>query len=766
MSNVVKTIFTVDASQAFATADAVEARYARVEAKTQKAVAGTSAPGTVTRAGQLAPATVASRKAAEEAKAEAEAIERATAAKIANGAAAAGMLIGLGALAAGFVALGVASKSYEVFLDSRERARRLNAEILGLGVSFKVANEGAREFAETSIFKLNEAQKVYASILNTIDGTDIAVKTLTSSLSAIGDKRNLNADQLVEGIKAIGEGQASVELFGKNANAILDIYAANLGRTADSLTNSERKQALFNQALKEGALAGGLNNERLSDAEGGLKRITVATEGLLAKLGEGASPAVIHLLEMLTVAVGGNPSGGFNANTGFWANLNNTIFNSGQQLDIGSLYAEAQLKQAALDKKRFEEIKKNFQANAQILKDIATDPNKNLTTFSLSKFGDLSASGFGSSNPEVQERAKREAIEEGKKYVDAFKKGISDAASRGDITELRNYRKSFQEVYKNLVSFDDYKSISKQLDDAIRIPIEQGIAKAKELTKQFREVFEGLQRTAGASNPFVILFLDADKAMKTLRENTKGLSADVVKSFEEMQRTQNGLKLFETRLDNSLAADRLRGEAANIRNSTPFFSTDSRIQRLDTQHAQEYRFGSEGRNVKEIELYYEREARRIKSLEGEGVRERLDSQLRTVMAAGAATPEQKAIADRKIIALTSSLKPEDLTGIQREQAALAREREAVRLENAEKDAAKTAKDALKTQQRIDANLKRLVDKANTGGVEAINSELIIRDETNGAVEINKQPKRPTPNDTASLYQNGFGLGEVAEPNVE
>ncbi|HEX8248976.1 MAG TPA: hypothetical protein VF599_12435 [Pyrinomonadaceae bacterium] len=126
-------------------------------------------------------------------------------------------------------------------------------------------------------------------------------------------------------------------------------------------------------------------------------------------------------------------------------------------------------------------------------------------------------------------------------------------------------------------AFDNrWKSYAKSQDDAREAEqrrlkqqnesIEKGKAKVRELGKTYTDVLDNLYQKQGANNPLVSIFSDGDKALKTLRENTKGLSADLISTFETMQKNQNALKLYEARIDNNLGVFDLREQAKDLRN--------------------------------------------------------------------------------------------------------------------------------------------------------------------------------------------------------
>lgn len=133
---------------------------------------------------------------------------------------------------------------------------------------------------------------------------------------------------------------------------------------------------------------------------------------------------------------------------------------------------------------------------------------------------------------------------------------------------------------------------------------------------------------------------------------------------------------------------------------------------------------------------------------------RLDKQFSIINSLGAANPEQIALANRKIISLTQGVDPSQLTSSQREQAALAREREAVRVENAEREAKADRAAQLAVSKSIDVHLAAIRKIAEKDGIEGVNKaiEITVKDETNSGVKV--LGATPTQKDMIGYYNTG------------
>lgn len=424
-----------------------------------------------------------------------------------------------------------------------------------------------------------------------------------------------------------------------------------------------------------------------------------------------------------------------------------------------------------------------------------------------------------------------------------------------EIENARNKQSSFN---KGTI-FEDTLRIEQQARDAqaasakkalaaqakFNESVEKGKEKVKDLGKTYNDVFNNLSVKSNADNPFSKLFSDADKQMKTLRENTKGLSSDLQEMAVNFERQINQTNLFGLRLDTNLKAFDLRSDADRFRDARPStglletqigFALNSNNLSRQTEEANYYATTFNPNNPKSFAEFNRRnfnqgfsetdlqiqnalkDIAKLNSLSSGGTglggqnaiaekvlnlippreellkrinqpfgqssdaqflldsqaealkvrkrfeeqnfsdavkskfdfEQRLEKQFDIVRNLGATSESERSLANRKIIELTSGLNPNELTSSQREQAINAREREAERLLNAEKDAARQREEQLQIQKRIDENLKKLADIAEKEGLKGIENIVRIVDETGGKVRVGKVP---TQSDTAKRMVN-------------
>lgn len=134
--------------------------------------------------------------------------------------------------------------------------------------------------------------------------------------------------------------------------------------------------------------------------------------------------------------------------------------------------------------------------------------------------------------------------------------------------------------------------------------------------------------------------------------------------------------------------------------------------------------------------------------------ERLQKQL-NILNSGARTAEEKAIADRKLLSLSSSLDPSQLNSDLREKIALANEREADRKSNYERDSLKAQQESVEVQRQIADNNKKLLEIAEKQGVEGLKLYLEVLDKTSGGANVKKDSGKSADNQDVSNWYNQY-----------
>jgi hypothetical protein len=306
--------------------------------------------------------------------------------------------------------------------------------------------------------------------------------------------------------------------------------------------------------------------------------------------------------------------------------------------------------------------------------------------------------------------------------------------------------------------------------------IDRGIQKVEAQGVVIDDLFKDLFAAQGSQNPFVKVFNEADAAIEKTRTTTALLNDDLKATAEQMTATANANNLFAARLDSKLSASGLRADADRFRRagedealaaSVAAFrrqeqsglfrnpdilaelgrsaSPQARLNAFNEQRAAE-QSGGLFRN----DLFDDR-TRRSLALEAEkdgSARERFERQLDTIRELRPENDEQRAIVDRKIIELGRNLDPKELDATGRDAIAQALENQAVRDENAERDAKTDREAQKKIQASIDANISELVKIAKADGLAGV-IRIVNEAEDRAKISLGK---RPTERDAAKRQE--------------
>lgn len=275
----------------------------------------------------------------------------------------------------------------------------------------------------------------------------------------------------------------------------------------------------------------------------------------------------------------------------------------------------------------------------------------------------------------------------------------------------------------------------------------------------------------------------------SLRESTKLLSKDLRESMLDAQKQVNSLALFSASLDNKLESIQLRQQAATFRRggsseandaadalaryttfvarvnseersglyrgSTPGLLAEYRqslspadaLASFNAQRGAEERSGLFRGNTDEIRRNYERATRQDISPDT-----RFNKQIEAIVSSQPKTEQERALVDRKLLAIGGQLDPSRMTAGQREQFAAAAEREASRREKYEQDAL-----GLMVQQRdflkaiSESAGGKLADAYNKKGLEGFNTLITVKNESDSEISVREALRSPTPKDTAEQY---------------
>lgn len=398
------------------------------------------------------------------------------------------------------------------------------------------------------------------------------------------------------------------------------------------------------------------------------------------------------------------------------------------------------INKAILDQKKavedLAEARKNAAADRQLQRDLAKGDIQDLERQKalLEKFRELSPTGPNADRQQQQIIA-----------IDAQLEAIKLAQKPAGSASFE----AANEAFKQRQEFE--RKQAEELETKIKAATE----KLTEYGKAAQDLFGGLFAGQGENNPFVKVFDDAEKAIEKTRKSTALLNDELKATAEGLTATANANRLFGTRLDNSLRASDLRADAASFRgrgsspaeilaalqaggvgrNEQLFFSSFGAGRRLDSFNAlrEMEQAGGLFRNPD-----FDNQIRRRLQDEEPSARERFNRQLEVVRGLSPQNEEQRAIADRKIIELSRGLNPDDLSAADRDAVATALENEAVRAENAEKDAKEKDAKRDKINEAINDNIAELLKIAKSDGLTGV-IRIINEAENQARVSLGKRP---------------------------
>lgn len=167
--------------------------------------------------------------------------------------------------------------------------RLLKSSAREVGIEYLTLKERAEDFAKTLGVTNSEGARSYASIAsfaknaNRADQTDAFAKGLADLAAA----RGIDAASIPDLTRQLNtlQDEATDKLLFANPSAFYAEYAASIGKTANSLTDAEKRAAVFDATLRKSVLFTGEAAKRLDETSGKLDRFAVAYENSKSVLG-------------------------------------------------------------------------------------------------------------------------------------------------------------------------------------------------------------------------------------------------------------------------------------------------------------------------------------------------------------------------------------------------------------------------------------------------------------------------------------------------
>lgn len=223
------------------------------------------------------------------------------------------------AAAAGFAreSVGAALSAESALVVLRTQSRLTGTD---LAANIELAKKLAKEFrvSDTAGIGLAAGATRFAAGAGKPEDTEKFLRSVADLAAAAGRPMS----ELNEIVRQIASGDVGAEaaldkiLGGKNPSVVYDEFAKSVGRTADSLTQLEKKQALLNAVLTEGAKVQGVAQESLNSTQGRISTLSAAYENLQQRVGDAIvkSEAFKSVLELVEKAAAGASSPEFAKN--------------------------------------------------------------------------------------------------------------------------------------------------------------------------------------------------------------------------------------------------------------------------------------------------------------------------------------------------------------------------------------------------------------------------------------------------------------------
>lgn len=328
---------------------------------------------------------------------------------------------------------------------------------------------------------------------------------------------------------------------------------------------------------------------------------------------------------------------------------------------------------------------------------------------------------------------------------DQYSAAIEDELARRAEERRKRADEAFFQRNEN---FKKYQNSVVALEQKSQADIEKGIEKVKELGRAWNSVFDNLNARTNQNNPFVAVFADSRSELDKLKESIRSLPDDLQAAAIASQQALNRNRLFETRLDNQLGIFDLQDTARRFRQGgeTDGRSEDEYIRLLRASGIFEGNFGALNQRSAATFLANRRFAQENSA--GERLRQQI-----SIINSLTSTDSERAIADRRLLGLASGLDPSQLNQAEREQVALAAEREAERRAEYERKALENQTAQINLQSRIAAAQESLLEIVNSQGLEGLNNflQITVKDETSGGISTGRSG---TSEDVARNYLTG------------
>ena len=694
------------------------------------------------------------------------------------------------------IGLGIAGikSATEAAFDAERANRQLSASATQAGLSYQFLAQKSKEFADEGGLSITAANKTEGLIakLARSSGRPQDLDLLETRLLDTASARGIQVSQLETIVNAIISGSSDEPLNAiglQDPGKLAKDYADSVGKSVDALTKQEQVLSRLNPFLQQAETLTGANAERMASLSGQSETVAANLENLTVKIGSGItntlefrdalkltndilksfSTNVSDVQDKLGKGLTPKQIAEEEANkkgnrildaikTGYTAPLAALVYPFDAITD-GIETANNRFLETinGAKKRRIDALTDMIQGEQNLLQKQNEAAKKQDSFLTLQTFED-------------QEKAR---LEDEKKKLDTRRKEFDKRFSNvSGLSDLNQNRTLLGELGNNrdLFTAEEFAKRIHDVQQKINDDLDKSKKKVEELGKSYKSIFDNLSGKVNSNNPFVSLFFDARSELDKLKDSIKGLPEDLQKAAIGAQQAIGKNRLFETRLDNNLSVLDLRQRAIDLRSSDTLVSKQQFEEIVKNSISRGNFFPNFGgtygsdlanrnggfdkltdgqkRSIYEVSLLSNVSGKTRDSLitalsnervanpnENLSLNERLQKQL-SIINSGVTNDAERAIADKRLLGLSSGLDASQIKADLREQLAQANEREAVRRENYEKELLRVQKDDLEVNKKILANQEKLLKIAEKDGLDGLNKflEITIRDETRSGID--------------------------------
>ena len=199
--------------------------------------------------------------------------------------------------------INVFKKAFNATKQMESALRGLGSVAMNTGAGMGVAQQAAIDLAKGGLMNVSEAAAGLKNLLSAGYGMKEAVKMMNvlTDAAAFNRQGTLELGEAIVGATQGIKNQNSIMVdnagITKNLSVMYKEYATSIGTTMGKLNEAQKRQAIFNGLMKEGAVFAGDALKVLDTMEGSLAKYKVTVFNAAAALGDVLKPAVTAIVK-------------------------------------------------------------------------------------------------------------------------------------------------------------------------------------------------------------------------------------------------------------------------------------------------------------------------------------------------------------------------------------------------------------------------------------------------------------------------------------